>query len=132
MADLNEQQAAQTIKITGVSSAGSETNYVDASSNNELKVADVSNNGGVNGAITVSTSAIEAKVGGSALSNRKNITVHNNGSSTIYWGYSNGVTISNGTPVFKDQFVSWDVGPSTSIYLIAASGSHNVRVTENA
>lgn len=132
MADLNELQSAETVKIAGVNSSGAETNYVNASNNNELQTSDISNNGGTNGAITVSTSSIEAKVGVSALSNRKNLTVHNNGSGIIYWGYSSGVTTSNGTPIFKDQFVSWDIGPNTSVYLIASSGGHNVRITENA
>lgn len=132
MADLNELQSAETVKIAGVNSSGAETNYVNASNNNELQTSDISNNGGTNGAITVSTSSIEAKVGVSALSNRKNLTVYNNGNNTIYWGYSSGVTTSNGTPIYKDQFVSWDIGPNTSVYLIASSGSNNIRISENA
>lgn len=132
MADLNDQDAALTVKLTGVSAAGSETNYVDASANNELYIANISDNGGVQGAITVSTTPTEAKVGGSALANRKNLTAYNNGNNEIYWGYTSGVTTSTGTPIEKKQFFSWDVGPNTSVYFVAASGSHNVRITENA
>jgi len=132
MADLTDIQAAGTVKIVGSDSTGVEQTPVISTANGSLSTTDISNNGGVNAAISVTTSAIEAKVGGSALANRKNLTIHNNGTGTIYWGYSSGVTTTNGTPVFKDQFVSWDVGASTSVFLIAISGTQNVRVTENA
>jgi hypothetical protein len=132
MADLNELEAGQTVKIAGASSSGAETNFVNASSTGELNTADISNNGGVNGALTVGTSSVEAKVGGSPLSNRKTLTVFNNSNSTIYWGYSSGVTTANGSPIFKNQIGTWDIGSNTSVYLIAGSAGNNVRITENA
>lgn len=98
-----------------------------------LRTIDVSNASGVQAAITVGTSALIANTSGAAnLALRRNLTVYNNGSVTIYWGYTNAVTTSTGTPIVKNQFFSWDVGPSTSIYLISGSASQNVRVTENA
>lgn len=90
------------------------------------------NTSGVQGAVTVTSSATVIRVGGSNLSNRQLVTVYNNSSVTLYWGYTNAVTTSTGTPIFKDQFFSWTVGPSVDVYLIAASGSNNVRVTEGA
>lgn len=98
---------------------------------NPLSVSDVVNsNIGVQGAITVTTSAIEAKVGASKLTGRKALTAHNNGNVIIYWGYTSGVTTANGTPLAAGQVGSWKVGDNQSIFLIATSGSQNVRITE--
>jgi hypothetical protein len=132
MADLTELEAAQTTKIVGSSSSGTENNYVGATATNELRTADISNNGGVQGAITVGTSAIQAMVGGSPLTNRKTLTVFNNSNTTIYFGYANTVTTVNGTPIFKNQFAEFLVGPNTNVWLIAGSAGNNVRITENA
>lgn len=101
--------------------------------NDALKTADILNSGtGVEGSLTVGTSATEAKVGANKLTNRKLLTVHNNSSATIYWGFTSSVTTSTGTPIFKDQVVSWSVGDSQTIYLIAGSAGNNTRVTEGA
>lgn len=132
MADLNEVQAAQSVKIIGASSSGAENTPVTASNNGELQISDISNNGGVHGAITVGTSAVQAMVGGSPLANRKTLTVFNNSNADIYFGYSNTVTTSTGTPIFKNQFAEFDAGPSTNIWLIAGTAGNNIRVTENA
>lgn len=132
MADLNESQAAQTVKIVGSDSLGAEATFVESSANGDLQVSDVADNAGVFGAITVTTTAIEAKVGASNLANRKNLTLYNNGGATIYFGYANTVTTSTGTPLFKEQTVSFAIGPNLSVWLIASGGSRDVRVTENA
>lgn len=133
MADLNEIQAAQSIKIIGADATATETTPVNATNTGNLLTADIINAGtGVQGAVTVSTTAVEVKVGVSRLANRKSLTAHNNSSATLYWGYTSGVTVANGTPLFKDQFISWDVGEDQPIFMIAGSGSNNVRVTEGA
>lgn len=132
MADLNETQAAQAVKIIGSSSSGIENTPVTASSNGELQISDISNNGGVHGSLTVGTSAVEAKVGGSALANRKTLTIFNNSNADIYFGYSNTVTTAIGTPIFKSQFAEFEVGPSTTVWLIAGTAGNNTRITENA
>jgi hypothetical protein len=132
MADLTDIQSSQSVKLVGSSSSGAEQTFVAATNNGELSIADISNNGGVNGSVSVSTSAVEAKVSGTALTNRKNLTLFNNSSNTVYWGYSSSVSTSNGTPLFKNQYVSFSIGENTAIWLIAASGSNDIRVTENA
>lgn len=98
----------------------------------QLKVIDFSNSSGIQGAISVTTSATALRVGGSNLTNRKTLTAYNNGSSTIYWGYDNTVTTSSGTPLEKNQFASWEVGDNVTLYAITSSGSQNVRITESA
>jgi len=101
--------------------------------NNQLRTADILNAGtGVQGALTVGTSAVNVRVGGSNLTNRKLVTIHNNSLVTIYWGYSSGVTTSNGTPIFAGQQCGWAVGPSQDIFAIAGTAGNNTRVTEGA
>lgn len=105
---------------------------IDSKLTAPISTTDVSNAGGVQGSLTVTTSAVIAKVGASNLANRKTLTIYNNSLVTVYWGYTSGLTTSNGTPLFKDQIISFEVGPSTDVYLIAPSGSRDMRVTESA
>lgn len=98
----------------------------------QLIQQDLLNNGGVEGFITVSTTAIAVRVGASNLIRRKVLTAMNNGTATIYWGYTSSVTSSTGTLFMRNQYGEWDAGPNTTIFMISASGSHNVRVTEGA
>lgn len=134
MADLNDIQAAQSVKIIGSNSSGVEQTPVESNANGKLNVVDISNNGGVNGAITVGTTAVIARVGGSNLANRISLTIFNNGNGnqTLYWGYSSGVTTANGTPIFPGDLLSLDVGPNTTVYLIGSAAGINTRITENA
>lgn len=103
---------------------------VIASDQTDVPIKDVMNVAGVNGAITVGTTAVAARVGASNLANRKNLTIHNNSLVTLYWGYSNLVTTANGTPLYSNQIISLDVGPNITIYLIASIAGNNVRITE--
>lgn len=93
-------------------------------------VADILSQGGVQATLTVGTSAVEVKVGGSPLEGRKEVTLFNNSNSILYWGYTNGVTTSTGTPIFKKQFITWTVSNTQPIYVIAGSASNNTRITE--
>lgn len=131
MADLTELEAAQTVKIAG-SSDGSETNYINSSDNNELYNADIFNNGGSFGAITVGTSATEVKVGASPLADRKIVVIYHNGSNQLYYGLSNSVTTSNGIRIFKNQIVMITAGENTSIWLISDQSGQDVRIMEMA
>jgi len=132
MADLNELQSSGMTKIIGSASDGAEQTPVKSTANGDLNVNDMLDNGGVQGAISVSTTAVAVRVGGSNLANRKALTAHNNGTATLYWGYTNAVTTATGTPLMRNQFAVWDAGPNTTIWIIAASGTHDVRVTEAA
>lgn len=88
--------------------------------------SDIIVNAGVFGAISVTTSAVEAKVGASKLTNRKSLTVcPTNG--TVYWGYSSSVTTATGTPITAGNILPF--GQNISIFLIAAATT-DVRITE--
>lgn len=103
------------------------------SPNLESQVSDILNNGGTQAALTVGTSAVEVMVGGSPLSNRKSVTLCNNTVlTTIYWGYTNAVTTSTGTPIVPGQLIEWTVGPNTHIFVIAGGAGNNTRITEAA
>jgi len=131
MADLTGLEASQSVKIAGADSAGSETNYVNATALGELKTTDTITGAGAEGALTVGTSAVEARVGASALTNRKLLTVFNNSGTTIYWGRTSSVTTSTGTPIYEKQFFTFDFASDAPVYLIAGIAGNNVRITES-
>jgi hypothetical protein len=101
-------------------------------SNDQTATSDILYVEGVEGSLTVGTTPVEVRVGSSALEGRKIVTLFNNSNSTIFWGFTSGVTISTGTPIVKNQFVTWDVSQNVSIYVVAGSAGNNTRITEGA
>jgi hypothetical protein len=134
MADLSELNSSGATRVVGADSSGTEIGFVKSSLNGDLSTSDTLQGPGVQGVISVGTSAVELKVGGSALAYRKLATVYNDSSNIIYWGYTSGVTTSTGTPLEKKQLASWNISDNTNatIFLIAGSASNNVRATESA
>lgn len=133
MADLNDLQSAGFNKIVGSDATGIETNPAKVSANQDLGVSDVMDSNGVYGTLTVGTSAVQAKVGGSNLANRKLLTVDNTSNVVIYWGYNSSVTTSSyAGRIFKDQQASWAIGPNLSVYFIAGSAGNTVHLSEGA
>ena len=98
--------------------------------NNSSEYNDVYGDGYVSDSVSVTTSAIEAKVGGSRLANREGVTVTNKGPQTVYYGPS-GVTSSTGDVLYKDQSVSLPLG-DIEIFLITSTSSATVIVQEFA
>lgn len=98
----------------------------------QQSVADILSGPGAQGTVTVGTAALELKVGASVLPNRKLLTIVNTSNNTIYWGWTSGVTISNGTPIFKNQSAQWSVSETASVWAIAGSAGNVVRITEVA
>jgi hypothetical protein len=94
--------------------------YVDEISNSYLA-----------GTISVSTTAVEAKVGASRLVNRKFVRIYNNSTTTIYFGPT-GVTATSGEPLFQSQWVEVGVEEGDiPVFMITASGTAaDVRVQE--
>lgn len=85
---------------------------------------------GVSGSMSVST-VVEAKVGASRLEDRKVLTLQPT-DGDIYFGYSASETTSSGTKIFMGQVYPLEATDSLPVYIIAASGTVNVRVTEVA
>lgn len=127
MADLTDLTGAQNVKLTGSDASGVEQAYI-RNIVNDLGVADVLTSTGTQGTITVGTSAVEAKVGGAALTNRKILTVQPAGN--IFCGFSSGVTTSTGFTIYKDAVAIFDVSETGKIYLIA-TGNTSVKIGES-
>lgn len=123
--------ATSALQTTGNSSLSSIDGKLTTKSG-ALATNVISNGGGIEGALTVGTSAVLVAVSGTNLVNRINATLYNNSLVFMYWGYRNTVTTSTGTPIQPGQSVQWDVGPSTNIYVIAGTSSNNARITETA
>ncbi len=83
---------------------------------------------GSTSAITVGTSVVEAKIGASALEERKVLIIQPLGGD-IYWSYNSGVTTATGHLLYDGTLVYIQTGPDLPVYLIAASNT-NVRISE--
>lgn len=128
MADLTELQSAQPVKVVGSNASGGETNPVDASANREQFVVDRLNGGGVSATIAVTTTPVEAKVGASALVERKSLAIQPL-DGKLFWGYSN---VSQPFELARLQPASWNAGPATAIWIAAQSGTVQTAVGEAA
>jgi len=82
----------------------------------------------VYGAKTVTTSAQEIKVGGSALEERKVITIQPT-DGEIWFGYNSSVTSSTGTKIHEGQLIQIEASESLPVWMVSG-GSVNVRITE--
>ena len=129
-----------TVTAVGISDTGRNSTAISdgvygfrkasVTANNDLHVQDSINTSMVNGAISVTTTASEAKVGSSRLVARKAILITpTNG--VVYFGSSAAVTTSTGTPIFKNQSYSLAATDNVPVYLIAAS-TVDVRIVEGS
>ena len=83
----------------------------------------------VSGAVAISTTQVEARVGGAPLANRITLTIENTGASVIYVGPT-GVTSSNGLRIMRGQVRDFVVGPGISVFMVTASGVSTAIVQE--
>lgn len=128
MADLSDLQAAQTVKIAGANSSGIENTYITATNNGELTTCDVLLNGGTDTVINLTTAAVELKVGGSALANRKYVILEGL-ASNIKWGFSN---TTQSFDIFKNQILMIPLGPNTAIWAKMSTGTGTIAFGEVA
>jgi hypothetical protein len=92
-----------------------------------MKMDDVARTSALYAELTVGTSAVELKVGASALANRKYVTMRPK-DNTIYFGFSNAVTSTTGMKMFKDEFYMLPVG--VAVWLIADGASKKISIGE--
>jgi hypothetical protein len=83
------------------------------------------------------SSVVEAKVGSSALEERKVVTFQGDGKYYIYFGNGSSVpnaatVITNGFVAFKDSLVSIEASDSQPLYVLAVSGTVNIKLAERA
>lgn len=81
--------------------------------------------------IDISTSAVQILT--SPLEFRRALVIHNNGGSTVYFGFSASVTTSTGFPLVTNEKIAIDMvgNPNMNIWLISDSAS-DVRLLELA
>jgi len=81
--------------------------------------------------VSVGTTQVEAKVGGTRDAKRQRLLMYNDSSVVVYYGPT-GVTTSGstkGVPIYKRQVVVIPVG-DVGVYLIAGTASNDVIVQE--
>ena len=80
------------------------------------------------GAVTVTTSAIEAKVGGTVLSERKSLAIQPI-DYDIEWSYSSGFSLGTGHIIYAGTLIYVQTGETLPVYLRAAQNT-DVRLSE--
>jgi len=130
MADLPLDNSALPVVVVGANTAGVTGTPIGSSSNGDAFVRDSINTSSLNAAISVTTSAIEAKVGATRLTSRKLLSITpTNG--TVYWGSTSAVTIASGTPIFKNQCVTMAFTDNVAVWLIGVATT-DVRIVEGS
>lgn len=125
MADLNELQSSETVKIVGSDSNGGEQNAVGSTGLSELKVTDRINQQGEDVQITVTTTAQIARVGGSNKTDRNYVflqAIQNQ----VKWGFDANCRFD----AFRNQLIVIPASEDCDIYIKANSGSRNIVVGE--
>lgn len=80
--------------------------------------------------LTVGTTPVELKVGGSRLEFRGLVTMHAK-DNAVYWGYDASVTTTTGTRLYKGQTVFLPLG-DVALYLVADGVDKKVNIGELA
>ena len=80
---------------------------------------------------------VEAKVGGSALAERKVVTLQGDGKFYVYFGDGSttpnaATVIADGVTVFKDQITSFEASESQPLFVLAVTGTVNIKIIERA
>jgi len=86
--------------------------------------------GGLSGALSLGTTALEVMVGGLRLKGRRFVGIYNNSDVVIYYGWVKDITTSTGFPIQPTEKVMIETNDRVKIYLIAGSSSNDVRIFE--
>lgn len=119
MADLQDTQAAQSVKIIGSDAFGTESTPAAVKTNQEIKTSDACDTSGADVFLTLdSTTAIEGKVGASRLANRKYVIMEalvNN----VKWGFDTNCKFD----LFKSQLIILPIGNIPIYFKLSSGGS---------
>lgn len=122
MADLSKKNASGNTRLVGADpTTGAETEWMVVSDNNEVRVADILDNGGEDDTLVLTTTPTLMAVGGTNRAGRKILILQADGK--FDWGFSN--TTQNFVG-FKNQYISIEVGPGTDVWAKAQSGTVNI------
>ena len=126
MGEISDIQAALATKLIGADPTGVETFPLDVKSNQEAKMSDTCSTSAIDAVLALTTAAIEGKVGGSRLSNRKYVIMQaldNN----VKWGFNTSCNFD----LFKNQIVMENLG-DVPIYFKMSSGTGSVVLAEKS
>lgn len=79
-----------------------------------------------------SASSTASQIAATPLTGRINVTIQNLGTADIFIGESNAVTVATGTKIAKGSSFSEKLAAGANIWVICASGSSDLRVSEFA
>ena len=102
----------------------------DSNKKVEDKVFDILDGEGTQASLSVGTSPIEVKAGSVRLNGRKSVVVYNNSNRTIWYGFNNSLTVSNGIPIPRGGERRFNIGSNFTLYLISEVANTNVRINE--
>jgi hypothetical protein len=125
MPDISDIDAAQSVKIVGSESDGTEQTPVSSSGLSELKTTDKINQQGEDIIINLSTTAVEAKVGSTAKTDRSYVFLQAL-DKNVKWGFDSNCRFD----AFKNQLISIPASEDCTIFIKADSGSRNIVVGE--
>ena len=124
MADLDFLESSSPVQITG----DDESFAADVGERKELSTSNTIRQNLTSGALTVGTTAVEIKVGGTRLANRKSVFLFNNSNKTMYWGDS-GVTTTTGIPIARGESVTIAI-EDVAVFVITDQAGRDARVVE--
>lgn len=120
MADLSDLNSSISVKITGSSSTGVESNYIGSTVNGDIKSADLLNVDSTQGTLSVTNGvATEVKSGASNLVNRKSVMIQARGNNVVF-GFSSG---SQPFVLPDGATLTISLGSNLSIWVSKSSGS---------
>lgn len=126
MADIQDIDAAQTVKVVGSDPTGVEETPVSSTPNGELKIADTHNNGGADTVINLTTTPVEGKVGVTVQANRKYVIMEAL-TTRVKWGFSSS---TQNFDLFKSQLIMVPIGENTEIWFSVSSGTGSIAFAE--
>ena len=125
MADINDINAAQTVKLVGSSSDGTEQTPIESTNLAELKVADRINQQGEDIQISLTTTAVVARVGVSNKADRNYVFLQAL-DKNIKWGFDTNCRFD----VFRNQLIAIPASDICDIYIKMSTGTGNIVVGE--
>lgn len=125
MPDINDIEAAQPVKLVGSSSDGTEQTPIESTELAELKVTDRINQQGEDTTISLTTSAVEARVGLAAKSDRTYVFIQAL-DKNVKWGFDSNCRFD----AFKNQLVVIPASENCTIFIKADSGTPSAVVGE--
>ena len=127
MGDIEDKDAAQSVKLIGSSSDGTEQTPIRSNTSGELRNADVITKAIDNTLNFTAGTPTEIKVGGSRMIKRK--FVHFIPAAKGKYGFTAG---TQNIPVFKDQPITIRLTDDQGIWFDFDTGTHNLYVVEGS